>query len=168
MKTKMFFSLWILAGLVFAGDVVTNFTGKWILDTKRSQVGQATGPGRGGMSAQQLNVVQDQDTLVIERIVSNEFWGDFTIKEKVSLDGKETLNSAQWGDRKLKAIWSKDQKSLTLQSEMERSREGQSFRMQSTEVWTLEEGGKVLKLEQTRTGPFGEMYRILYYNKAEK
>lgn len=168
MKTKMLFSLWILAGVVFAGDPVPNFTGKWILDAKRSQVGQATGPGRGGMSAQQLNVVQNQDTLIIERFVSNEFRGDFTIKEKVSLDGKETLNSAQWGDRKFKATWSKDQKSLTIQSEMERSREGQSFRIQSTEVWTLEEGGKVLKLEHTWSGPFGEFHRILYYNKAEK
>ncbi len=100
--------------------------------------------------------------------MSNEFRGDFTIKEKVSLDGKETLNSAPWGNRKLVASWSKDQKSLILHSEMERSREGESFRMQSKEVWTLEQGGKVLKIEQTRTGSFGEFHRILYYNKVEK
>lgn len=168
MKTKLFFWVGLLGGLVFAGGNIPNFTGKWVLDAKRSQVGQAQGPGRGGMSAQQLNVTQTKDTLIIERLVSSEFRGDFTIKERVSLDGKETVNSAPWGNRKLTASWSKDQKSLIIQSEMERSREDESFRMQSKEVWTLEEGGKVLKLDQTRTGPAGEMHRILYYNKAER
>ncbi len=168
MKTKMFLWMGIFVGMAFAGANVPNFTGKWVLDAKRSQVGQASGPGRGGMTVQQLNVTQTRDTLTIERFMSSEFRGDFTLKEKVSLDGKETLNPAPWGNRKLTASWSKDQKSLTIQSEMERPREGQSFRMQSTEVWTLEEEGKVLKLEQTRTGPSGEIHRILYYNKADK
>ncbi len=47
MNTRLFLILWLFVAMVFAGDPLPNFTGKWILDAKQSQMGQAPGPGRG-------------------------------------------------------------------------------------------------------------------------
>ena len=66
------------------------------------------------------------------------------------------------------ASWSKDGKTLTITSVLEMNRDGQSFQMNSTEIWTLMEDGKVLKIDQTRVTPRGERKSVLQYNKEVK
>ena len=147
---------------LYAGNGI-NFSGTWMLDeSKIADSGE--GPR---MAAQKLTITQDEKQLTVERFISSEFRGDFTSTEKVTLDGKETVNTSDFGDRKLTASWSEDGKALTIKSVMEMNRDGQVFQMNSTEIWTLMQEDKVLKIDQTRMSPRGEMQSVLQYNKEK-
>lgn len=147
---------------LFAGDV-TNFTGTWMLDESKIEAGGE----RPRMAALKLTVSQDEKQLTVERFISSEFRGDYTSTEKVTLDGKETLNTSDSGNRKLTAVWSEDGKMLTIKSVMDMNRQGETFQINSTEIWTLTEDPAVLKIDQTRVSPRGERQSVLYYNREK-
>ena len=148
--------------MLFAAN--PNFSGVWNLDQEKSEMGQG---GRMGMTALKLTITQDEKQISIDRFTSSEFRGDVTTTDKVTLDGKETVNSSDFGDRKMTATFAADGKSLTIQSAMEMNREGQTFHINTTEIWTLTEDGAVLKIDQTRTSSRGERQSVLYYNKEK-
>jgi hypothetical protein len=163
MKTKTVVAIFLaIALVVMAGTNPVTFTGIWNLDKEKSEMGEG---GRMGMAALKLTIAQDDKEISIDRFVSSEFRGDYTTTDKVTLDGKETVNSSDFGDRKLTATFSEDGKSLTIKSAMEMNREGETFQINTTEVWTLSDDGAVLKIDQTRTSPRGDRQSILYYNK---
>ncbi|HDQ45840.1 MAG TPA: hypothetical protein ENN17_10150 [bacterium] len=165
MKKRMFFIMTVLTlgkALLFAGN--PDFSGTWILDREKSETGEG---GRMRMTALKLTVTQAENQLTIERFVSSEFRGDFTTTEQTMLDGRETVNPSEFGDRRLSAAWSKDGKILTIGSTMEMDRGGETFQIRVTESWILEEGGAVLKIDQTRITPRGERKGILYYKKEK-
>jgi hypothetical protein len=159
----IFLFLLLLGMYLYAGDV-TNYSGTWILDESKMEAGD----GGPRMAASKLTITQDEKQVTIERFISSQFRGDFTSTENVTLDGKETNNTTDFGDRKMTATWSDDKKVLTIKSVLEMNRNGQSFQMNSTEIWTLMEEGKVLKVDQTRMSPRGERKSVLYYNKEKK
>ncbi|MEJ2055367.1 MAG: hypothetical protein P8X42_15735 [Calditrichaceae bacterium] len=164
-KQHWFFVLFfVLVGMFLYAGNVTDFSGTWVLDESKIESGDQ-GPR---MTASKLTVKQDEKQLTIERFISNSFRGDFTRSENVMLDGKETINKSNFGDRKLTASWSDDKKSLTINSVLEMNRNGQDFKMTGTEIWTLLDSGSVLKIDQTRMSPRGEVKNVLYYNKEAK
>jgi hypothetical protein len=165
LKRHWFIFLFLISFGIYlhAGDV-TNYSGTWMLDESKME----TGDGGPRMAASKLTITQDAKQITIERFISSQFRGDFTSTENVTLDGKETVNKSDFGDRKMTASWSKDNKVLTINSIMEMNRDGQSFKMNSTEIWTLTDDGNVLKIDQTRMSPRGERKSVLYYNKEKK
>ncbi len=165
MKKLTFVSIIVIvlgATMLFAGN--PNFSGVWNLDNEKSEMGQG---GRMGMAALKLTITQDEKQISIDRFTSSEFRGDVTTTDKVTLDGKETVNSTDFGDRKMTATFSEDGKSLTIKSDMEMNRGDQTFHINTTEIWTLNEDGSVLKIDQTRTSSRGERQSVLYYNKEK-
>lgn len=154
----------ILSGICLHAAEATNYSGTWILDESKIESGEQ-GPR---MAAKKLTITQDQKQLIIERFISSQFRGDFTSTDSVTLDGKETVNKSDFGDRKMTATWSKDNKVLTIKSVMDMNRNGQSFQINSTEIWTLTQDGKVLQIDQTRVSPRGEGKNVLYYNIEKK
>jgi hypothetical protein len=154
----------ILFGICLHAGEVTNFSGIWILDESKIESGQQ-GPR---MAAKKLTITQDENQLTIERFISSQFRGDFTSNDTVTLDGKETVNKSEFGDRTLTASWSEDNKVITIKSVMEMNREGQTFQINSTEIWTLMQDGKILKIDQIRVSPRGERKSVLYYNMEKK
>ena len=165
MKNLTFVSIIVLvlsAMMLYAGN--TNFSGVWNLDQEKSETGQG---GRMGMAALKLTITQDEKQISVDRFTSSEFRGDVTTTDKVTLDGKETVNSSDFGDRKMTASFAADGKSLTIKSAMEMERNGETFQINTTEIWTLNEDGTVLKIDQTRLSSRGERQSVLYYNKEK-
>ena len=149
------------ASSVFAGDL--DFSGSWILDESKLEEREG---GRGrGMSAKEMAVKQEKNKLTIERFISNEWMGDVTQVETMSLDGKETENDMGMGTKTSSAEWAKDKKSLILHGYMEMERGGNIFEITMTDTWALEEGGKVLKIHSMRETSRGERENTIFYNK---
>jgi hypothetical protein len=65
--------------------------------------------------------------------------------EKVDFTGEWTLNEDK--------------------SELGEGRQGETFEMNSTEVWTLAEDGKILKIQSDISSPRGDRSATLVYNK---
>ena len=76
-----------------------NFSGTWVMNAEKSNLGNAGGgPGGGrGFGGGDFTVKQDGNTLTTERTMN--FQGqENTITSKYTLDGKETVNSTGRGD----------------------------------------------------------------------
>jgi hypothetical protein len=166
MRTRTMISA-ILTGLfvagLFAGEAV-NFSGTWVPDESKMQ---PAGEGPRMVPAKMI-VKQAGDSLSTERHLSNPMMGDFTVTEKLTLDGKECVSETEWGgSRNSIAVWSDDHKMLTIKSTVKMNRDGQEMEMKSTEVWSLDENNTILKIQSTRESPRGLREATLYFKKGE-
>jgi hypothetical protein len=123
----------------------TNFSGSWVLNASKSNMGQQTGGG-GRMGGGDFTAKQEGNNLAVTRTF-NRNGETSTIESKYTLDGKETTNTMGGrGSSKSTATWSADGKSLTIKTTSEFN--GNS--MTRTEVWTLT---SPTSLTITRTSP---------------
>jgi hypothetical protein len=83
----------------------------------------------------------------------------------LTLDGKENINEGERGSSSSVLTWSDDGSTLTIKSKREFNRQGETFEMNSTEVWTLAEDGKVLKIQSDISSSRGERSVTLVYEK---
>ncbi len=152
----------LTAGILFAGEKV-DFTATWVLD--ESKVEQTEGPG---MAAQKLVIKQEENALSVERFMSNPMMGDFTMTEKMTLDGNKTEADTDFGHRTTIATWSEDGQILTINSTVLMNWDGQEMEMKIKEVWNLESDGAVLKLKSVFPSmDGGEMETTMFYNKSK-
>lgn len=157
---------WILVmaiGLIsmnLLGGEAINFSGTWALDESK-----LTGdPNQPRMDAKKIIIKQNGDSLATERFFSNPMMGDFTVSEKLTLDGKECKTVEEYGTRLSTASWSEDKKLLTINSTLKMNWDGQDVEMRSVEIWSLETE-KIFKIDITRDTPMGSMKDIIFYNK---
>lgn len=174
-------SLIILAFLAmpystFAQAGKANFSGNWVLNAEKSQMGQGmgqppqgAGQGQGqgqgqrmgGFGGGPLAVKQEANLLTQTRTRTGQDGTAMTTETKVSLDGKETVNTGQRGDSKLTATWSADGKSLTIVTK----RDFNGNEMVTSEVWSLTDAN-TLAVKSTRRGMDGqEMTTTMVYDK---
>jgi mannan endo-1,4-beta-mannosidase len=139
-----------------------NFSGHWIFNEEESEVGN-----RGvGNVPYEMEVYQDDDLLDVKRVMIVE-WGDNRItNEEILLDGTEMKSELYNAPRISKASWNEANTSVQISSTVKFERGGRSFEMKSSEEWSLQEGGKILKIVQTSTGFRGEDVTVsLVYDK---
>jgi mannan endo-1,4-beta-mannosidase len=129
-----------------------NFSGQWIFNEEKSDVGN-----RGvGNVPYEIDVYQDDDLLDVKRVMIVE-WGDDRItNEEILLDGTEMKSEFFNSPRISKASWNDASQSVVINSTVKFDRGGHSFEMKSTEEWSLQKEGKILKIVQTSTGFRGE------------
>ena len=166
MKKQTVFTV-VLTGLfltvLFAGADV-NFSGTWVPDEAKMEQGDQ-GPR---MVPAKIVVKQAGDSLSTERYYSNQMMGDFTVTEKLSLDGKECVSEMErGGTRTSTAVWSEGHDKLTINSTLKMNWNGQPSEMKSTEVWSLEDKDSVLKIESKRESPRGTRESTLYFKKGQ-
>jgi hypothetical protein len=150
---------------LFAEEGKVNFSGEWNLNQDKSEIGGG-GRGRGGGSSK-LVVKQEDNKLTIDRTSRNRDGEEFIRTTELTLDGKETKTEGFRGsEQTTTANWTDNGNTLTISSVAIYERDGQEFEMNSTEVWHLQENGKVLSIESTRTTPRGERTSKLVYDKA--
>jgi len=156
----------LITAFTFAAKGKVNFSGEWSLNEEESDLPEGR---RRGASAT-LTINQKGNDLSIERVYTRRSGEDFTSKESLTLDGKESENTTFRFPRKSVANWSKDGKSLTIASTTIFEREGNEFEMLRTETWSVKEKGKKLSIEYTVNSPRGERQGTLIYNtvKAKK
>lgn len=172
-------SLIILAFLAmpystFAQAGKANFSGNWVLNAEKSQMGQGMGqPPQGGGQGQgqgqrmggfgggPLTVKQEANLLTQTRTRTGQDGTAMTTETKVTLDGKETVNAGQRGESKLTATWAADGKSLTIVTK----RDFNGNEMVTSEVWSLT-SPTTLAVKSTRRGMDGqEMTTTMVYDK---
>jgi len=143
----------------FAGDKV-DFTGEWVLNESKSDLGE----GRA-FAAFKIAVKQEGNTITIERTRTGRDGEERTNSETLTLDGKENIDEGERGSSTSVLSWSEDGNSLTIKSKREFNRQGETFEMNSTQVWTLAEDGKVLKIQSDISSSRGERSSTLVYDK---
>jgi hypothetical protein len=137
-----------------------DFSGQWTLNESKSDLGE----GRF-FSAPKMNVKQEGNTITIERIRSGRDGQERTSSETLTMDGKEQVSEGERGNTTTVASWSDDGTTLTIKTKREFSRQGETFEMNTSEVWTLAEGGKVLKIQSESSSSRGERSATLVYDK---
>jgi hypothetical protein len=139
-----------------------NFAGSWVMNAEKSQMGQGqgqppqgAGQGQGqrmgGFGGGPLTVKQEANLLTQVRTRTGQDGTATTTETKVTLDGKETVNTTQRGESKLTATWSADGKSLTIVTKS--SFNGNE--MVTTAVWSLTDAN-TLAIKTTRKNQNGE------------
>jgi hypothetical protein len=137
-----------------------DFTGNWQLDETKSNMGE--GNFRRGASS--MTVRQDDHLINIERVSQNRNGEEMQVSEKVTLDGKETDNSVDGRVRKSTARWAADGKSLTINTHLEFSRDGNTLTFDIVEIWKLQDVN-TLNIGYTSHSSRGDQIRKFVYNK---
>jgi hypothetical protein len=157
MKRQAFFiALLILAITNFSFAIGTpDFSGTWVLDPEKSDMGLPAGAGKMPMQKVTLVIKQTGTTLSVERKTANQA-GTAIFK----LDGTESTNKAPNGnDIKSTSTWVGStlvSKSTMVMDEMT---------AQTTDVRSLSADGKVMTIQVTRQTPRGEIKQTLIYNR---
>jgi hypothetical protein len=142
-----------------------NFSGKWVLNESKSNMGEAPQGGGGQrMGGGDFTAKQEANLLTVETTRPNRDGGTTTVTSKYTLDGKESVNSTGRGESKSVATWSADGKSLTIVTTRTFERDGQSTEMKTSEVWSLT-GASALSIVRTMNTPNGERKTTMVYDK---
>lgn len=141
----------------------TDFTGNWVLNAEKSNMGDAQGQGGMRMGGGNFVAKQEANLLTVDRTRQNQNGESMTTTSKYTLDGKESVNSTGRGESKSVATWSPDNKSLTIKTAMTFNMGGDSRTMNTTEVWSM--NGSNLTVKTTREMPDGERTTTAVYDK---
>ena len=112
-----------------------------------------------------MKVTQDKSSLTLDRTRMGRDGEERTSSEVLTLDGKECINKTENRTSTSTATLSKDGSSLTIVTDTEFNRQGETFNMKTTEIWTLDEGGMILKVQSDSISPRGERSVKLVYEK---
>ena len=154
----IFFFLLIPLSALYAEGV--DFSGKWTLSESKSEMGE----GRSFASTK-MTITQKENTMTIERTRSARDGQERTTSETFTLDGKENVVENENRITNTIASWSDNGATLTVKSHIAMNRQGQTFEMNRTEIWTLEEGGKVLNIQSESSSARGDRSATFIYNK---
>ena len=164
--------LFISVVLLFSASVLSaqespvNFTGEWVLNEDKSDLGGGTS-GRGrSMIVSKMVVEQEDNKLVVEAFRTNRDGEEVSNVSTYTLDGKECTNTTEFMTRLSVAEWSEDGKTLTISSTITFSRSGREYTMESTEIWSLDKD--TLNIDSTRISSRGERTSKGVYDKSEK
>jgi hypothetical protein len=140
----------------------TNFAGEWVLSKEKSKMTE-----RQRIIFSRLAVNQSGNDLTISRTGQSPDGQEFTMEEKISLDGKESENNFFDGMVKKKSTtkWSGDEKTLTINSAIVFNRDGNEMNMKSTEIWDLAKSPAALTINYSSTTPNGEIKDTYVYDK---
>jgi len=156
---SVIFALLVIPTSSFAADKA-DFSGQWTLNESKSNLGEG-----GAFAAFKIAVKQEGNTITIERTRTGRDGGERTSSDTLTLDGKENVNEGERGTSTSVLTWSEDGTTLTIKSKREFDRQGETFEMNSTEVWTLAEDGKILKIQSDISSSRGERSVTLVYDK---
>ncbi len=152
-------ALLLIPATSLAGEE-TDFTGDWTLNESKSDLGE----GRM-FSTSKMTVNQEGNTIIIERTRSGRDGQERTMSETLTTDGKENTSKSENRSSTSTAEWSDDGTTLTIKSNMEFNRQGETFQIKRSEIWTLAEEGKILKIQSESSSSRGERSVTLVYDK---
>jgi hypothetical protein len=171
MKTHVntFRSVLVVTSLAFVVIIATaasllkaDFSGEWALDQTKSNLGEFGAM----MAAGKLSVKQQGDVITVVRNTTSPM-GEMVTTDNITLDGKESPSTGgmQGSTRKTTSKLSADQNSLTVNSVLNLSFDGNAFEIKGTETWTLSADGKTLTIDATSSSPMGDNTIKAVYNK---
>lgn len=157
-----------LAGVLFFTCIAlnlsaqTNFAGTWALNESKSNFGDS----QFRRAASAMTVTQDAKVLTVESTRQGRDGGETKTTAKFNLDGSVSENPSRNSVRKSTVSWSADKAVMTIASTQTMDINGESREVKSSEIWKLSEGGKVLLIDNIRSGRDGnEMKTTAAYDK---
>jgi hypothetical protein len=151
-KSILLVSFLFLAAGLFAQ---TDFSGKWKLNSSKSKLNQEFSMAPGS-----IVVTQKGNDLSVEK--HSNFQGqEFVSNDKLTLDGKECINTGMMdSQKKSNCTWSADKKMLTVTSKIPF---GEGGDMSQIEIYKID--GVNLVIENKITSSFGDMTETMVYDK---
>lgn len=154
----------VIPGILNAQSGNTDFSGTWVFNAEKSNLGGGGGMGGGrGFGAGDMTVSQSGNVLTVSTTRPGRDGGQVNTTMKYTLDGKESVNAFGRGDSKSTASWSGDGKSLTIKTSRTMDMGGESRTMNTTDTWTL--NGNTLNVAATMTTPNGDRTTTRVYDK---
>jgi hypothetical protein len=150
-----------LAPLPFPVKVPADFSGEWIINEEKSLFGNF---GASSLPYK-MSIAQNELELTIKRIMVLEYADDRINEERLTLDGKECRSEIMNSPRITTAQFNEGGDTLVIHSKVTMTRGNQTFEMVSKEIWTLEEQGAILSVEQTSSSYWGERNIRMVYNR---
>jgi len=149
------------ARLVNAG---TNFSGQWVLNTSKSDLGQFG----ARMSAPKMSVTADANGMTVEKTINGQN-GEAKTTDKLTFDGKESSNPFFGTSTKVSTTkWSDDGKTLNVTWKASIDYNGTTTTLSGTEAWTLSADGAILTIASTSVfGANPAVATKLVYDKAK-
>lgn len=158
--TLAIFSAFFLSNLTLnAQDAKANFAGVWTINAAKS-----TQPQGNFRAAKQLTVTQEGINFGIARVRTGRDGAENTSTDKITLDGKESINTTDRGSSKSVATWSADGKTLTILTTRSFNRNGTATEMKSSETWSLSDAA-TLSILSVSPSQNGERKATLVYDK---
>jgi hypothetical protein len=160
-KVVLFTLVAVMAFAVGAYAQKPDFSGKWVLDPAKSEMGGAPGGGggggrQGGGTPAPLSITQTATELTFETTM-----GENVMKTVYKLDGKESVNEGRGGMKStLVSKWDGAKLVTTIK------RETQQGTRESTETLSLGADGTLVR-ETTSQGQNGPTTRKMVYNKQK-
>jgi len=140
-----------------------NFSGEWKFDEAASILDHS---GTGNIPMQ-LMITQNGNDFDIKKTMVSEYNGSTVIDEQLTLDGKEKTLKAPFGNtaRLIAAHLSTNGDTLFIDTKRSFTNGGRTIEEITNEVWTLEDNGQVLAIEQTSNTQRGKQSITTIYNK---
>ena len=132
-----------------------DFSGTWTLNKAASKL-----TDQFSMAPTQIKIVQAGNDLEVERS-SSMVGNEFTVKDKFTLDGKESINPG-WSDsqKRSTAVWPADKASLIITTKISMGDNGD---MTTVETYRLR--GQQFVIETKGSSSFGEVSETLVFDK---
>ena len=152
-KTLFLFAALILSAAVAAQGL--DFNGSWKLNSEKSKLN-----AEFSLGPKEIIITQAGNDLTVEKHSSFQDQ-DFVTTDKLTLDGKECINTGfQDTQRKSTCTWSEDKASLKILSKMSI---GDGGDMTITEVYKMD--GSNLVLESSASSSYGDLIETMVYDK---
>jgi mannan endo-1,4-beta-mannosidase len=136
-----------------------DFTGEWILNEEKSNLNN----GGGGNHPNRLIVSQNGENFTLKKLYTDEWSDPRIVEEKLRLNGQEV--KAESADRSTVAKLSGHSDTLSINSKASMKFGGQSFLIQTSELWSLQKKATSLLILQTSTSSRGERKATLVYDR---
>lgn len=141
----------------------TNFSGQWVLNTGKSELGQFGGRG----SATKMTVTADAAGMSVEKTTDGQN-GETKTTDKLTFDGKETSNTFFGTNTKQSTTkWSDDGKTLNVTWKASIDNNGQKFDLTGSEAWSLSADGATLTIVANTSFNGNASATKLVYDKAK-
>jgi hypothetical protein len=152
---KITFLLATLLVSVIANAQGIDFSGTWKLNSAKSKLNADF-----SFAPKSIIIVQSGNDLKVEKHSSFQEQ-EFTTTDKLTLDGKECINTGfQDTQKKSTAVWADDKKSLKIISKFSI---GDGGEMTITEVYKID--GANFVVESAASSSYGEMAETMIYDK---
>ena len=157
MKTKsiVLVALLTLAISAISQDKQPDFSGKWKLDTAKSDFGTLP------PTESQTSVIEHKDPKLKITSTTKSAQGERTAESNYTTDGKESTNTQ--GPREIKTVAKWDGKKIVMASKFDM----QGSEIELNDIYSLSEDGKGMTIDRTFKSPMGEGTQKLIFTKSE-
>jgi hypothetical protein len=140
-----------------------NFSGIWVLDIQRSEMGKAPIPKNG---KSKVKISQQPELLILDKSITDSLGKEHNRIDTLSFRGRISnlkVADGQVLHRELKRKWSVDLKVMTIESKFTGENNGNPIEFTGIEVWKLEDEGKILSIvNETVIGENTDRMKLVY------